>query len=59
MTFVEPNGIAFSPDEKKLYVIDTGFTDGPDNVASHCSDQIANVVRDRRAAGRPCDFQRQ
>jgi gluconolactonase len=29
--FVEPNGIAFSPDEKKLYVIDTGFTDGPDN----------------------------
>jgi gluconolactonase len=29
--FVEPNGIAFSPDEKKLHVIDTGFTDGPDN----------------------------
>ena len=29
--FVEPNGIAFSPDEKKLYVIDTGFTDGPEN----------------------------
>jgi gluconolactonase len=29
--FVEPNGITFSPDEKKLYVIDTGFTDGPDN----------------------------
>ena len=28
--FVEPNGITFSP-EKKLYVIDTGFTDGPDN----------------------------
>jgi gluconolactonase len=28
---VEPNGIALSPDEKKLYVIDTGFTDGPDN----------------------------
>src|SRR3954449_1915724 len=24
--FVEPNGIAFSPDESKLYVIDTGFT---------------------------------
>jgi gluconolactonase len=31
--FVEPNGIAFSPDEKKLYVIDTGFTDGPDKPA--------------------------
>jgi gluconolactonase len=29
--FVEPNGIAFSPDEKKLYIIDTGFTDGPKN----------------------------
>ena len=29
--FVEPNGITVSPDEKKLYVIDTGFTDGPDN----------------------------
>jgi gluconolactonase len=29
--FGEPNGITFSPDEKKLYVIDTGFTDGPDN----------------------------
>jgi gluconolactonase len=31
--FVEPNGITFSPDEKKLYVIDTGITDGPDNPA--------------------------
>ncbi len=29
--FVEPNGLAFSPDEKKLYVCDTGFTDGPNN----------------------------
>jgi gluconolactonase len=29
--FVEPNGLAFSPDEKKIYIIDTGFTDGPDN----------------------------
>ena len=28
---VEPNSITFSPDEKKLYVIGTGFTDGPDN----------------------------
>ena len=26
--FVQPNGLAFSPDEKRLYVIDTGFTDG-------------------------------
>lgn len=29
--FVEPNGITFSPDEKKLYIIDSGFTDSPDN----------------------------
>ena len=29
--FVEPNGLAVSPDEKKLYVCDTGFTEGPDN----------------------------
>ncbi len=33
--FVEPNGIAFSPDEKKLYVIDSGFTDGPDNPCAY------------------------
>jgi gluconolactonase len=31
--FVEPNGICFSPDEKKLYIIDSGFTDGPNNPA--------------------------
>src|ERR1700741_2876396 len=32
--FVEPNGIVLSPDEKKLYVIDTGFPYGPNN-SSH------------------------
>jgi gluconolactonase len=26
--FVEPNGLCFSPDEKKLYVIDSGITHG-------------------------------
>jgi gluconolactonase len=31
--FVRPNGIAFSPDEKKLYIIDTGASEGPDNPA--------------------------
>jgi gluconolactonase len=31
--FVEPNGLAFSPDEKKLYIVDTGYSDGPDNPA--------------------------
>jgi gluconolactonase len=28
--FVQPNGILFSPDEKKLYVIDTGASEGPE-----------------------------
>lgn len=27
---VRPNGLAFSPDEKKLYVSDSGLSDGPD-----------------------------
>ena len=31
--FVQPNGIMFSPDEKKLYVIDTGISEGPGNPA--------------------------
>ncbi len=29
--FVMPNGILFSPDEKKLYVIDTGYSEGTEN----------------------------
>src|SRR5439155_1699359 len=28
---VEPNGVRFSPDEKKLYICHSGFTDGRDN----------------------------
>lgn len=31
--FVKPNGLAFSPDEKLLYVIDTGRTHGAENPA--------------------------
>jgi gluconolactonase len=31
--FVRPNGIAFSPDEKKLYIVDTGASEGPENPA--------------------------
>ena len=27
--FKRPNGLCFSPDEKKLYIVDTGATDGP------------------------------
>lgn len=30
---VRPNGLAFSPDEKLLYVTDSGITDGPDQPA--------------------------
>jgi gluconolactonase len=33
--FVQPNGLAFSPDESQLYIVDTGFThlaDGPHHV---------------------------
>jgi gluconolactonase len=32
--FVQPNGIMFSPDEKKLYIIDTGLSEGqnPPNI---------------------------
>lgn len=28
--FVQPNGLAFSPDESLLYIVDTGFTHRPD-----------------------------
>jgi gluconolactonase len=31
--FVQPNGILFSPDEKKLYVIDSGISEGQGNPA--------------------------
>lgn len=33
--FVQPNGLAFSPDESRLYIVDTGFThveDGPRHI---------------------------
>ena len=48
--FVEPNGIAFSPDEKKLYVIDTGFTDGRTTPRiSACSTSMSAPERFRTA----------
>jgi gluconolactonase len=31
--FTRPNGLCFSPDETRLYICDTGLTDGPDNPA--------------------------
>jgi hypothetical protein len=48
--FVEPNGLGFSPDEKKLYVIDTGFTDGPDNPSAHS--RLRRGCRERQAIER-------
>jgi gluconolactonase len=44
--FVQPNGIAFSPDEKFLYIADTGAThvkDGPQHIRRF------NVARDGRS----------
>ncbi len=29
--FSRPNGLCFSPDESLLYIVDTGFSDGPDH----------------------------
>jgi gluconolactonase len=46
--FVQPNGLAFSPDEKLLYIADTGAThvkDGPQHIRRF------NVGRDGRSLG--------
>src|SRR5579871_3187117 len=48
---VEPNGITLSPNEKKLYVIDTGFTDGPDN-PSHIRVFDLNVEQGKVSNGK-------
>jgi gluconolactonase len=45
--FTRPNGIAFSPDEKLLYIVDTGITHGG---PSHI--RVFEVDRDRIANGR-------
>ena len=47
--FVKPNGLAFSPDEKLLYIADTGFShvpDGPRHI------RVAAVSADGRSIGR-------
>jgi gluconolactonase len=44
---VRPNGLAFSPDEKTLYICDTGITDGPD----HPSNITAYDVDDKGKLG--------
>jgi gluconolactonase len=46
--FARPNGLAFSPDEKRLYVADTGAThvpDGPRHI------RVFDVAEDGRLAG--------
>jgi gluconolactonase len=52
--FVMPNGIAFSPDEKKLYVIDTGLTEGRTiRRTSACSTSISTPAGCRTARCSP------
>nr|WP_283949823.1 SMP-30/gluconolactonase/LRE family protein [Limobrevibacterium gyesilva] len=41
--FEKPNGLAFSPDESKLYIADTGFTHG-DDLPRHI--RVFDVVED-------------
>jgi gluconolactonase len=46
--FVRPNGLAFSPDEKKLYVVDSGMThvkDGPRHI------RVFDVIDGKRLRG--------
>ena len=49
--FIQPNGLAFSPDEKLLYVVDTGAThkveDGPKHIRRF------NVIDGRLSGGAP------
>src|SRR5262249_42165235 len=49
--FVEPNGITFSPDENKLYVIDTVLTDGPTN-PSHIRVFDVDIEAGKLSSGR-------
>ncbi len=46
--FVKPNGLAFSPDEKRLYIADTGATHVP-NGPRHI--RVAEVSADGRSLG--------
>ncbi len=46
--FVKPNGLAFSPDEKQLYIVDTGATHVP-NGPRHM--RVADVSADGRSIG--------
>ncbi len=46
--FVKPNGLAFSPDEKKLYIADTGRSHGK-NLPAHI--RVFDVREDGKLAG--------
>jgi gluconolactonase len=46
--FVRPNGLAFSPDETRLYIVDSGRTEGLEN-PTHI--RVFNVDGDVRLAG--------
>ncbi|MBV8472980.1 MAG: SMP-30/gluconolactonase/LRE family protein [Hyphomicrobiales bacterium] len=46
--FVKPNGLGFSPDEKRLYIVDTGATHVP-NGPRHM--RVADVSADGRSIG--------
>jgi len=46
--FVKPNGLAFSPDESRLYIVDTGSTHAPDG-PRHM--RLAEVAADGRSLG--------
>ena len=51
--FVKPNGLAFSIDEKRLFIVDTGAThvkDGPRHI------RVANVSRDGRGLDKATHF---
>jgi len=49
--FVMPNGIVFSPDEKKLYIVDTGASEGPEN-PSHIRVFDADVTTGKLSNGK-------
>jgi gluconolactonase len=46
--FVRPNGLAFSRDERQLYVVDSGRTEGPDKPAHM---RVFDVGEDNRVSG--------
>jgi gluconolactonase len=47
--FVQPNGLAFSPDEKRLYIVDSGATEGgPAHIRVFDADAASGKLRKSR-----------